>query len=189
MGISASQEKHFCVFGMSGAGKTSILLELDAYGIPTIPAMGYCPETMTYKNMKLTTLCLEYIDEASKMSGLIRHYYENSDGIVLVVDCTDEDSWKEAKGYLNQLLSKKELKGLPLLIFAHKQDLPNAFSVEVLESEIEITDRTFHCQPSTIKKRRTILQGFEWLNNQEINNEIVVDTAPQRFAKAKSARK
>jgi len=53
---------------------------------------------------------------------LWKHYLNNSDGLIFILDMTDEERIIEAKDELDYLLSTEELKGAPLLIFANKMD-------------------------------------------------------------------
>ena len=63
-------------------------------------------------------------------------------GIIFVVDSNDRDRIDDSKDYehsakeeLNRMLSEDELREAALLVFANKQDLPNAMKVQ------EVTER------------------------------------------------
>merc|ERR1712050_471441 len=73
-----------------------------------------------------------------KIRPLWRHYYQNTQGIIFVVDSNDRDriddnsnneSGNSAKEELHRMLAEDELRDATLLVFANKQDLPNAMSV------------------------------------------------------------
>lgn len=61
--------------------------------------------------------------------------YENTKGIIFVVDSNDPDRMGEARDELYALLEADELKEALLLVFANKQDLPHAMNAA------EITDK------------------------------------------------
>ena len=64
-----------------------------------------------------------------------RNYYEQTDALVYVVDSADEMRVEEVKANLQELLQEEQLKGVPLLVFANKQDLEMALEApEVMET-------------------------------------------------------
>lgn len=64
-----------------------------------------------------------------------KNYYDNTDGLVYVVDSSDEVRIKEATEELTSLLSEDALKKVPLLVFANKQDIQFALEAgDVMEA-------------------------------------------------------
>ena len=70
-----------------------------------------------------------------KIRPLWRHYYQNTQGVIFVVDSNDRDRVGEARDELHRMLNEDELREAILLVFANKQDLPNAMNAA------EITDK------------------------------------------------
>ena len=66
---------------------------------------------------------------------LWRHYFQNTQGLIFVVDSNDRDRVGEARDELHRMLGEDELRDAALLVFANKQDLPNAMNAA------EITDK------------------------------------------------
>ncbi|KAG6471860.1 hypothetical protein ZIOFF_069307 [Zingiber officinale] len=66
---------------------------------------------------------------------LWRHYFQNTQGLIFVVDSNDRDRVVEARDELHRMLNEDELRDAVLLVFANKQDLPNAMNAA------EITDK------------------------------------------------
>jgi hypothetical protein len=66
---------------------------------------------------------------------LWRHYFQNTQGLIFVVDSNDRDRIGEARDELHRMLNEDELRDAVLLVFANKQDLPNAMNAA------EITDK------------------------------------------------
>ena len=52
-----------------------------------------------------------------------KNYFENTDGLVYVVDSSDEVRLKECSEELQNLLGEENLLNVPMLVFANKQDL------------------------------------------------------------------
>ena len=67
-----------------------------------------------------------------------KNYFENTDGLVYVVDSSDEVRLKECSEELQNLLSEDNLKSVPLLVFANKQDLQFALEAEEVDSSLKI---------------------------------------------------
>jgi GTPase SAR1 family protein len=49
-----------------------------------------------------------------------KNYFENTDGLVYVVDSSDEVRLKECSEELQNLLGEENLASVPLLVFANK---------------------------------------------------------------------
>lgn len=78
-----------------------------------------------------------------------KNYYDNTDGLVYVVDSSDEVRLKECVEELQSLLAEDALKNVPLLVFANKQDLQFALEAEEIMNNLtlmEIKDRTWTIQ-------------------------------------------
>ena len=59
-----------------------------------------------------------------KIRPLWRLYFQNTQGIIFVVDSNDRDRVVEAREELQRMLNEDELRDALLLVFANKQDLP-----------------------------------------------------------------
>lgn len=93
---------------------------------------GFNVETVEYKNIQFTVWDVGGQD---KIRPLWRHYFQNTQGIIFVVDSNDRDRVVEAREELQRMLNEDELRDAMLLVFANKQDLPNAMNAA------EITDK------------------------------------------------
>jgi len=83
-----------------------------------------------------------------------RNYFDQTDALVYVIDCSDRRRMDETGVELNSLLEEEQLSGVPLLIFANKQDLLNAMGPDEVTEALNlhsIRDRTFHIQPCSAK--------------------------------------
>lgn len=76
---------------------------------------------MEYKNIQFTVWDVGGQD---KIRPLWRHYFQNTQGIIFVVDSNDRDRIVEAREELQRMLNEDELRDAILLVFANKQDLP-----------------------------------------------------------------
>ena len=82
---------------------------------------GFNVETVEYKNIQFTVWDVGGQD---KIRPLWRHYFQNTQGIIFVVDSNDRDRIVDAREELQRMLNEDELRDALLLVFANKQDLP-----------------------------------------------------------------
>merc|ERR1711918_161406 len=99
--------------------------------VTTIPTIGFNVETVEYKNISFTVWDVGGQD---KIRPLWRHYYQGTNGLIYVVDSNDRDRSEDAREELTKMLNEDEMRDAVLLVFANKQDLPNAMpAAEVFE--------------------------------------------------------
>ncbi|CAI0467614.1 unnamed protein product [Linum tenue] len=131
--LFSKKEMRILMVGLDAAGKTTILYKLKLGEIvTTIPTIGFNVETVEYKNISFTVWDVGGQD---KIRPLWRHYFQNTQGLIFVVDSNDRDRVVEARDELHRMLNEDELRDAVLLVFANKQDLPNAMNAA------EITDK------------------------------------------------
>ncbi|KAI4290560.1 MAG: hypothetical protein L6R35_000173 [Caloplaca aegaea] len=196
------KEMRILMVGLDAAGKTTILYKLKlgeiVTTIPTIgrssldtPAAflgsdlpGFNVETVEYKNIQFTVWDVGGQD---KIRPLWRHYFQNTQGIIFVVDSNDRDRVVEAREELQRMLNEDELRDALLLVFANKQDLPvclatlgmmdivrHAKSRQNAMNAAEITDklglhslrqRAWYIQSTCATSGDGLYEGLEWLSN------------------------
>ena len=97
-----------------------------------------------------------------------RNYYDQTDALIYVVDSADEARVMEVKENLTELLGEELLNGVPLLVFANKQDLDLALEAPEIMNTLElnnITDRTWNIQACSAVSQEGLNEGMEWLIN------------------------
>merc|ERR1712061_190641 len=120
--------------GLDAAGKTTMLYKLKLGEIvTTIPTIGFNVETVEYKNICFTVWDVGGQD---KIRPLWRHYFQNTQGLIFVVDSNDRERIDEAQKELQEMLKEDELREAVVLIFANKQDLPNAMNASELTEKL-----------------------------------------------------
>ncbi|XP_053171424.1 ADP-ribosylation factor 4-like [Scomber japonicus] len=153
--------------GLDAAGKTTILYKLKlAEVITTIPTTnGYNIETVEYKNISFS---LWDVGSESIIRRMWKHYLENTQGLIFVVDSTDPERIKEAADELHKMLEDEELKETPLLVFANKQDLPRAMSVSDITEALSLSgvSQPWFVQASSAVSGTGLAEGLDWLSNQ-----------------------
>lgn len=69
---------------------------------------------------------------------LWRHYYQNTNAVIFVVDSNDRDRISDCKDELHRMFGEEQLRDVPVLVLANKQDLPNAMSVNGITDRLEL---------------------------------------------------
>ena len=153
-----------CCTGLDAAGKTTILYKLKlGEVVTTIPTIGFNVETVKYKNVEFTVWDVGGKD---KIRPLHRHYYQNTQGVIFVVDSNDRDRVGEARDELHRMLNEVELREAKLLVFANKQDLPNAMNADEITDKLGLHSlRLRWCIQSTCATTGDgLYEGLEWLS-------------------------
>ncbi|KAF4317241.1 hypothetical protein BBO99_00008132 [Phytophthora kernoviae] len=74
--------------------------------------------------------------------SLWKHYLTNNDAVIFVVDAADHERVEEAKQALHLIFEAEELANTKLLVYANKQDQPNAMSAQELREKMELSEVT-----------------------------------------------
>ncbi|MBN3296808.1 ARF4 factor, partial [Amia calva] len=157
----------FLAVGLDAAGKTTILYKLKLGEIvTTIPTIGFNVETVEYRNICFTVWDVGGQD---KIRPLWRHYFQNTQGLIFVVDSNDRERVAESTEELQKMLQEDELRDAVLLVFANKQDLPNAMSVGDLTEKLglqNLRNRTWYVQATCATQGTGLYDGLDWLSNE-----------------------
>jgi ADP-ribosylation factor protein 1 len=167
------KEMRILMVGLDAAGKTTILYKLKlGEVVTTIPTIGFNVETVEYKNISFTVWDVGGQD---KIRPLWRHYYQNTQGVIFVVDSNDRDRIDDSKDYehsakeeLNRMLAEDELRDAVLLVFANKQDLPNAMKVQEVTERLglnKLRNRQWYIQGASAPTGDGLYEGLDWLSN------------------------
>ena len=131
------QEKRILLLGLDAAGKTTVLYKLRlGEVVTTIPTIGFNVEQVQYKNIQFN---MWDVGGQDKIRRLWRHYFANSDALIFVVDSNDTDRLGLARDELHRLLCEDELRDSVLLVYANKQDMPQAASVSELQDKLGLS--------------------------------------------------
>jgi len=165
LGLFGKKEMRILMVGLDAAGKTTILYKLKLGEIvTTIPTIGFNVETVEYKNISFTVWDVGGQD---KIRPLWRHYFQNTQGIIFVVDSNDRERVSEAREELQRMLNEDELRDALLLVFANKQDLPNAMNASEITDKLGLQglrQRTWYIQAACATSGDGLYEGLEWLS-------------------------
>jgi len=89
--------------------------------------------------------------------------------VIFVVDSNDSSRIDEARNVLHWLLEEDELRRASVLVFANKQDLPNAIKPAELANKLRlnsIIDRSWYIQGACATTGDGLFEGLDWLGEQ-----------------------
>jgi ADP-ribosylation factor protein 1 len=99
--------------------------------------------------------------------------FQNTQGIIFVVDSNDRDRISEARDELQRMLNEDELRDALLLVFANKQDLPNAMNAAEITDKLglhSLRNRRWYIQTTCATSGKSTDMSCVFL----INNIIIV---------------
>ncbi|KAH7571281.1 hypothetical protein JRO89_XS04G0013500 [Xanthoceras sorbifolium] len=109
---------------------------------------------------------------ADLIRPLWRHYFQNTQGLIFVVDSNDRDRVVEARDELHRMLNEDELRDAVLLVFANKQDLPNAMNAAEITDKLglhSLRQRHWYIQSTCATSGEGLYEGLDWLSNNIAN--------------------
>eukprot|EP00005_Dracoamoeba_jomungandri_P000421 CAMPEP_0174251640 /NCGR_PEP_ID=MMETSP0439-20130205/1392_1 /TAXON_ID=0 /ORGANISM="Stereomyxa ramosa, Strain Chinc5" /LENGTH=178 /DNA_ID=CAMNT_0015331997 /DNA_START=85 /DNA_END=621 /DNA_ORIENTATION=+ len=160
------KEMRILMVGLDAAGKTTVLYKLKLGElVTTIPTIGFNVETVQYKNLNFT---IWDVGGQDKIRPLWRHYYQNTQGVIFVVDSNDRERIGEAAEELQKMLREDELREAVLLVLANKQDLPNAMSVAEVTDKLglhSMRNRKWYIQATCATSGDGLYEGLDWFSH------------------------
>ncbi|KAK3512549.1 hypothetical protein QTP70_015623, partial [Hemibagrus guttatus] len=153
--------------GLDAAGKTTVLYKLKlGEVVTTIPTIGFNVETVEYKNISFTVWD---VGGQNVIRPLWRHYYQNTTGLIFVVDSSDRERIQEAALELQMMIEEDALRDAVVLVLANKQDLPNAVPVHEMTEKLRLhamKGRDWYIQSTCATNGAGLYEGLDWLSNQ-----------------------
>jgi len=165
--IWKNKEARILLLGLDAAGKTTILykIKLDE-NVTTIPTIGFNVETVQYKKVNFT---MWDVGGQDRIRPLWRHYYQNADAVIYVVDSNDRERIGEAKDELHKMMSDDHLRNAVLLVLANKQDLPHSVGAGQIKDMLnlqELKQKNWFVQPACASTGEGLFEGLDWLAKQ-----------------------
>ncbi|XP_018557727.1 ADP-ribosylation factor 1 [Lates calcarifer] len=167
MGLYASRlqrQEQVLMLGLDGSGKTTLLYKLMYNeSVVTVPTVGFNVETLE-TDRSSPSLTVWDVGGQKKMRPHWRHHYTDTAGLVFVVDSWDQERLDEARKELHRVLRFESLRGIPLVVFANKQDRPGALSPETLCLKLDLRrvceGRAWFIQPCSATTGMGLEEGF-----------------------------
>lgn len=169
MGLSGSihakvKQARILLLGLDAAGKSTVLYKFKfKEPFSTIPTVGFNVEMIqTEKHLQLT---IWDVGGQEKLRSSWCYYFENTDGLVYVVDSTNKQALDESKKQFQLILQNEWIKNVPVVILANKQDLPGALNADEITRKFNMKkyccDRDWYVQPCCAITGQGLAEGFK----------------------------
>ncbi len=162
--LLGKKDVRMLMVGLDAAGKTTILYQLKmGETVKTIPTIGFNVETLDYKGLNFTVWDVGGQD---KIRVLWKHYYQNTDGLIFVVDSNDRDRVDDAAEELKKMLAEEELKDCVVLVMANKQDLKESMSPNEITDKLgmsQLKGRQWLVQGTSATSGQGLKEGLDWM--------------------------
>jgi small GTP-binding protein len=143
----AAKEVRWLMLGLDAAGKTTVLYKLKlGEQVTTIPTIGFNVESFEHGGLKMSVWDVGGQD---RIRELWHHYYNNTQGLIFVVDSNDIERLDEVWAALDRVLNADELRDCVVLIYANKQDLPSALKPAELGERLRLNSIRSHVMAFT----------------------------------------
>jgi small GTP-binding protein len=161
------REVRVLMLGLDGAGKTAILYKLkrDENTTP-IPTRAFNVETVERNGVDMN---IWELGGQERVRALWYHYFHRTQVLVFVVDSNDIGRLDEARDELHKLVEDPQLRDAILLVYANKQDLPNAIKPQELANRLQLNDmrnRVWKVQGSCVATGNGLHEGLDWAVTQ-----------------------
>eukprot|EP00729_Bicosta_minor_P012043 gene12043-30323_t len=161
-----NRELKILVLGLDNAGKTTILKQLADEDISTItPTQGFNIKTVTAAGFKLTVWDIGQ----RKIRPYWKHYFDEIDVLIYVIDSADKKRMEETGEELMELLDEPKLASAAILIYANKQDIPQAEKAGAIAKGLNLhtlRDRKWQIQPCSGLTKEGVKDGLDWVIKQ-----------------------
>lgn len=186
------------VLGLDNSGKTTVVKSIMGQDVnETSPTLGFTINTLKHGDY---TINMWDIGGQTTIRSYWRNYFEQTDGVVWVVDSSDKLRLQDCKEELHNLLKQDKLAGSTLLVLCNKQDIEGALTPNQIRDVLElnsITTRHWMIMPcsaikdnlnstlkqiskdqvsekltkETIEYENGVQQGFKWILD-DVNSRI-----------------
>ncbi|CAM1326116.1 ARL3 (predicted) [Pycnogonum litorale] len=158
------KELRILLLGLDNAGKTTLLKFLASEDVSHItPTQGFNIKSVQSDGFKLNVWD---IGGQRKIRPYWRNYFDNVDVLIYVIDSADRKRFEETGVELSELIAEEKLSGVPLLVYANKQDLLNAAAASEISDGLNlhnIRDRDWHIQACSATSGEGVKAGMEWV--------------------------
>ena len=130
------REVRLLILGLDNAGKMTILKKFLGEDTSEIaPTLGFQIKTVEHNNFKLN---IQDVGGQTTIRSYWRNYFEQTDGLIWVVDSGDKLRLEDCRNELHKLLQQEKLAGATLMVFCNKQDVNGALNPKEIKEVLEL---------------------------------------------------
>lgn len=133
------------------------------------PTLGFQIHSLEYRDY---TLNLWDVGGQKSIRAYWRNYFEQTDGIIWVVDSVDIHRLTLCRDELSEVLKQERLTGASLLVMANKQDVSGASTVDKVAEALNLTkaggnqlleNRHWCLKPCSAAEGSGMTEAIDWL--------------------------
>ena len=161
----SNRDTHILMVGLDTAGKTTILYKLKLNETVTTIPTTFNVETVS--PCKGVTFTVWDVGGQEKIRPLWHHFFQNTQGLIYVVDSSDLERISEARQELFGVLESPEMEGVPVVVIGNKQDLPRALKSHQLAQQLSLLQHKanpWHVQEACAKNGEGIYEAMHKLS-------------------------
>uniref|UniRef100_A0A8B9SKK2 ADP-ribosylation factor-like protein 3 n=1 Tax=Anas platyrhynchos TaxID=8839 RepID=A0A8B9SKK2_ANAPL len=163
-----NRELRIVLLGLDNAGKTTLLKRLASLGDAGVwfPTQGFNIKSVHSHGFKLNVWD---IGGQRSVRPYWRKYLGSTDLLIYVIDSADQKRFEETGQELAELTEDESLTGVPLLVFANKQDLVTAAPAAEIAEGLSLhtyRDREWQIQACSALSGEGVQDGMNWISSQ-----------------------
>ncbi|XP_044754896.1 ADP-ribosylation factor-related protein 1 [Coccinella septempunctata] len=167
------KKDEYCVLilGLDNAGKTTYLEAAKMKLTKNYSAINPLKITTTVGlnigRIEVSGISLNFWDLGgqAELQSLWDKYYAESHAIIYIVDSSDRERIDESKETFDKVIASENLKGVPLLVLANKQDIPECMGVREVKP-------IFNKNAQLIGKRDCMVMPVSALTGEGVDDGI-----------------
>ncbi|KAK2723096.1 ADP-ribosylation factor-related protein 1-like [Artemia franciscana] len=167
-------EYYVVILGLDNAGKTTYLEAAKTKFVRDYKPLNASKITSTVGlnigKVDLLGVKVSFWDLGGQeeLQSLWDKYYAESHGIIYIVDAFDRERIEESEKAFGKMIASEALTGVPILLLANKQDLPDCMGVREVkpifqQSGSQIGTRDFMVMPVSALRGDGVEEGISWL--------------------------
>jgi len=167
-GLFFAKHLEVTIVGLQASGKTSLVnvLTSNQFSEDVVPTVAFNLRQVRRGNVQMR---IWDVAGQPKFRNMWDRYARGADAIVFVVDAADQVNIPTAASELQALLAVPALAGVPLLVLANKNDLPQAVGVDDLIAQMsldKIQNRPVSCYSTSNKTKHNLDIVLAWLSQR-----------------------
>ncbi|KAK1940244.1 putative ADP-ribosylation factor-like protein 2 [Babesia divergens] len=164
-GKALEREIRILILGLDNAGKTTILKRLNGEDTSLVePTLGFNIKTLEHEGFRLN---IWDVGGQKSIRSFWRNYFESTDALVWVVDSADSMRIDDSRHEIERILSQDQMAQCTLLVFANKQDVQGALSVNEIKDQLGLSDvtheRSWRIHGCSGVRGDGLVDGIAWL--------------------------
>ncbi|KAI8340284.1 ADP-ribosylation factor family-domain-containing protein [Chlamydoabsidia padenii] len=180
--VTQKEEYNVLIIGLDNAGKTTLLERIKStfMGVVGLSPDKIAPTVgLNIGRIEVQGSRVKFWDLGGQrdLQSIWARYYSECHAIMFVVDSTDRRRLEECKDTFETMISNDSVEGVPVLMLANKQDLPNALRVEEIKEvfnkiAVKLGARDSRVLPVSALEGNGVKEAIDWMIKRLQRNKI-----------------